>query len=238
MATSAKNTSVLVDGYDLSHYFDTADTDQKLAALDTTTFGSQAKTFTAGLADGAMSLGGVFDGSANAVDQVLQAALSSTSDHVITICPIGAGTLGNVAKIAQAIETDYKVSGAVASVVKTTATIQTDGGAFGGLVLHPLQAETATNNGTAIDNGASSSNGGVANLHVTAESGTTPSITVKVQHSADNTTWADLITFNAATAIGGQNLPVTGTVNRYVRAYWTISGTTPSFTFALAFARK
>lgn len=235
---SAKNTAVLVDGSDLSSYFDSADTDIKLAALETTTFQSGAKTFVAGLLDASISLAGIFDGSANAVDQILQAALAGGADHVITICPVGDQAVGNAAKLCTALETDYKVSSAVAGIIKTSATIQPDGGAWGGVLLHPLIAETATGNSATVDNAISTANGAVANLHITGTSGTTPSLTVVVQHSADNTTWVNLISFNAATAAGAQNLAVTGTVNRYVRVQFTISGTTPSFTFALAFARK
>jgi len=50
--------------------------------------------------------------------------------------------------------------------------------------------------------------------------------------------WVDLITFSAATAATSQRRTVAGTVNRYVREQHTISGSTPSFTYAAAFARR
>lgn len=68
-------------------------------------------------------------------------------------------------------------------------------------------------------------------LNVTAASGTTPSITVNIQSSPDNSTWTTLASFPAqiAVATAHQNF---GPLDRYVRAQWGApSGTTPSFTF-------
>lgn len=67
---------------------------------------------------------------------------------------------------------------------------------------------------------------------VTAASGTTPSLTVIVEHSPDNATWATHTTFTAATAANTERKVLSG-LDRYVRARWTVSGTTPSFTWSL-----
>jgi L-alanine-DL-glutamate epimerase-like enolase superfamily enzyme len=78
-----------------------------------------------------------------------------------------------------------------------------------------------------------------AYLHVTANSRTAGSV-FKVQHSSDNTTFADLITFAtvATTLTGAEKIEVTGTVNRYVRASFAPGGSTGSITYSLAFARR
>lgn len=85
-------------------------------------------------------------------------------------------------------------------------------------------------------------------LSVTAVSGTTPTMTVRIQWSPDNgTTWLDMDTTNlqtaSITATGnftlsvGPSLPVTANRSanqlapRLMRLAWTIAGTTPSFTF-------
>jgi hypothetical protein len=69
-------------------------------------------------------------------------------------------------------------------------------------------------------------------LNVTAASGTTPSLTVVIEHSADNSTWVTHTSFAAKTTTGTER-KVISALDRYVRATWTISGTTPSFTFGL-----
>ena len=70
-------------------------------------------------------------------------------------------------------------------------------------------------------------------LDVTAASGATPSLTVTVQHSPDGTTWTTHSSFTARTAPGTERRVLPG-VDNYVRATWAITGTGPSFTFAVS----
>ena len=109
-------------------------------------------------------------------------------------------------------------------------------------------ARTATGNGTAAINYAGHKNLTVW-INVTAVSGTTPTCVFKLQWSPDNgTTWIDWDTTNlqttSITAVTTATLRVgvnaTTAANagkqdflpRQVRLVWTITGTTPSFTFA------
>lgn len=108
-------------------------------------------------------------------------------------------------------------------------------------------AKTATIAGTTGI--AYNARGLIASVIVSAVSGTTPSLTVKLQFSPDNgTTWVDWDTTNlqstAITAAGTTTFRVfpgaANTANaskndivpRTWRFYYTISGTTPSFTLA------
>lgn len=77
--------------------------------------------------------------------------------------------------------------------------------------------------------------GAQAYLHVTAFTGT--SVDVAIQHSADNSIWANLIDFGSISAVGAQRLTTTGTVNRYLRAI-TGTGTFSSITFAVNCCRN
>lgn len=70
-------------------------------------------------------------------------------------------------------------------------------------------------------------------LSVTAASGTTPSMTVTVENSADGSTWYSAGTFAAKTTVSSERKSFSG-LDRYVRATWAITGTTPSFTFSVA----
>ena len=102
-----------------------------------------------------------------------------------------------------------------------------------GKVLHPETSLSATTNGTSVDNGASSANGGHANLHATVSSGGTWAF--KIQHSPDNAAWADLMTFTInGSAIASEQKVVTGTIDRYTRfvATRTSGSVTPVCTFA------
>lgn len=95
---------------------------------------------------------------------------------------------------------------------------------------------TATASGTGLDGSASSTFGAQFYLHLTAFTGT--SVTVRIQDSADNATFADLsgAAFAAATGVGWQRIAVTGTVRRYVRV--ATAGTFSSATFVVNAVRN
>lgn len=68
-------------------------------------------------------------------------------------------------------------------------------------------------------------------LDVTAAAGT---LTARLESSADGVTgWRTFGTFTAFTAVGAEKLSFVSP-DRYVRVAWTITGGTPSFTFAVS----
>lgn len=102
-----------------------------------------------------------------------------------------------------------------------------------------LRTDTAATHGASVDGGAASSFGAQAYLQVTAFTGT--SVTVTVEDSADNATFAAVtgLTFTAVSAAPAtQRLATAGTatLRRYVRV--SSSGTFTSATFAVAINRN
>jgi len=236
-----KNTIVLLDGYDASSYFNESTTSRSIETSETTSFGSSAKTYIAGLKDGTLSLSGMFDGSTNAIDSIFNSIAGSATDSIVTVGLEGS-TIGTIAHMVGVQETSYEVTSPVADVVTVSAEFQADGGLDSGRVLAPATVVTTatTTNNTSVDNAAATTNGGVGHVHVTANAnnGTT---TIKVQHSTDNSTWVDLITFStiATTVTAARRVEVAAgtTVNRYLRAQITTAGT-GSITTSVAFARR
>jgi hypothetical protein len=226
-----KNTTILIDEFNLSAFFNSADVAATAETAETTTFGNAAKTYIAGLQDATLSLAGLFDGGTDAVDEVLSAALGGSA--IFSIVPAGAGTIGNRASLAEAFATSYGVSAAVGDAVSISAEAQVSGGLIPGVVLANLVARTAAGQTAALDNAASTAGGVKAFLHLTAFSGT--DVTIKIQESADNSTWADLITFTQATGATSEVAAATGTIDRYLRV--DISGTFTTVTFAVTLAR-
>ena len=74
-------------------------------------------------------------------------------------------------------------------------------------------------------------------LDITAVGGTTPSMTLSIETSADGASWFTHTAFAAQTATGKNVLKLTN-LGSYVRANYAISGTTPSFTFSLTMDGK
>lgn len=234
-----KNTAVLVQQYNISSYLNEVSSSQSIETAETSTFGTAAKTYVTGQNDATISFSGLYDGAANAIAEIFEAIISNDSTPVITICPDGGLTVGSKATLAQAKQTSYEISAPVTDVVSLSGEFQVTDGMRGGVILAGNAANTTSTNGASVDGAASSSLGARANLHVTANTRDANTV-IKVQHSADNSTWADLITFTtvAATTLTSQTATATGTVNRYLRATSTISSGTGSITYTVSLSRR
>jgi hypothetical protein len=70
-----------------------------------------------------------------------------------------------------------------------------------------------------------------AQLNVSAASGTTPNLVVLLEDTLDGSTWNTIGTFTAKTTTGREVINVTAPFSDTTRVSWTVTGTTPSFTF-------
>jgi len=230
--------TVYANGYDLTGYLKNFSTSGQADVRDITVFGKTAKEYIAGLKDATLSAEGLLDGATDAIDQVLAAALGGAS-IVWNWYPQGDAVVGGDGYGFDAIETNYEIETPVDDVAVINVEAQSKVGRERVKSLHPLGQESASGSSTVLDNGAATTNGGVAYLQVPAIAGTAPTLDVKIQHSADNVTYTDLIVFaQVAVSRKAERKAVTGTVNRYVKAVWTLTGTGPVSTFHVAFGRK
>ncbi len=229
-----KATVVLGDDVALTGYLTQHTASKTVQIVDVTTYGSDDRVFLAGVEEGALSINGLFDAAASASDVELHSALGASTGKILTV-GYGGLTIGNRTAMLQARETSYNINGSVQDAVRLAATFQADGGIDRGVALHDLTAETGTGNYSSVDNTASTANGSLAHLHVSAFTGT--DCTIKVQHSTDDAIWSDLITFTTVSGVTQERSTSAGTVNRYVRAAIT-AGTFTSVTFAVSFARN
>lgn len=234
-----KSAALIHGAYNLSSFLNDATVGQDVETAETTAFGASAKSYIVGLKDAALSASGMFDGDANAVDEVLAASIGSDTLSPVLLAP-ASNTAGNRCYILQAKTTSYEVSSPVGDVVSVSYDAQADGGADDGVILVAANARTATGNDTSVDNTTSTSNGGVAQLHVTANTMNNTTV-FKVQHSSDNSTFVDLVTFTtvASTTKTSERSTVAAatTVNRYLRVSTTCNGS-GSITYTTAFARR
>lgn len=73
-------------------------------------------------------------------------------------------------------------------------------------------------------------------LNVTAASGTTPTLAVKVVTKNPGPgidKWGDVVSFTQATGITHEVKPIAANIGERVALEWTAGGTTPSFTFSV-----
>jgi|TARA_R110000824_G_scaffold77787_2_gene196625 hypothetical protein len=228
----------LVSGYSLAGTM-TQMTVKKMGATENTdALGDswQEATPTGRLSGELYQTGWFDDASKSSVDALV--VNPGTTSRVVCVAPAG-GTKGKAftgfegaysSEVERLIEKEglhklnctYKVSGAIEE----------------GEIVEALTAQTATGNSASLDNSASSASGGSGYIQVTAESGTSPTMAVKIQHSADDSSFADLITFTTASTVSAERKTVDGTVNRYLRVNRTVGGSSsPSVTYMVAFSR-
>ena len=236
-----KGVSVFIDAYDFSAYFKDLTNSNNVETAETTAFGSNAKTYIVGLKDGSVSLSGYFESTdSTGTDQYFSSILGSATKQKVIIAPEGHSN-GARATVLQSDDTSYEVSGSIGDVVGASAEFQADSGVDHGVILSAGTAVSSTSNGTAVDNSAATSNGGVAYLSVPTNT-RNGNITIKVQQSADNSTFTDLVTFTAVTSTQKTSERVevaAGTsVARYLRVSYTVAGSTGSATPIVAFARR
>lgn len=157
------------------------------------------------------------------------------SQQLVSIAPTGGATAGDVALFGRQLIGNINTPGGnVGDMAAFGMSCTSDTAWANGMVLAPSATRTTTGNGaiTAMT-GPTASQRLYVGLHVTAASGTTPSLTVSIQSAAlvgfgSPTTRA---TFTAAATTGWQFISVTGAItDGFWRAVFTITGTTPSFT--------
>lgn len=203
------------------------------AVLDVTGIDKAAMERLHGVKDGGFEFTSFFNPAAAQAFPVLKTL--PTAD--VTCSYFRGTTLGNPAASCVAKQINYDGSRSDDGEFTFKASVQGNGFGleWGRMLTAGKRTDTtATSPATGVDTLASASFGAQAYLHVFAFTGT--SVTVTLQDSADNSSFAAIATpmaFTAATAIGTQriSIPNTTTVRRYVRAITT--GTFSNAVFAV-----
>jgi hypothetical protein len=242
-----KNTAVYVDEFDLTSYFTDVSITQENEVAETTAFGDTNKSYLLGLRAGTLSMSGMWSADTDGSDEELQALLGNATTPLLTVRE-GAAAIGGSAVIAQANETSYAISSPVADVHTVSADFECTPNQVSNLTFAlaggvQLTAGASIAHGSlgalsSVDNAASSANGGAATLHIPTNT-VNGNTTIKVQHSANDSSWADLLSFTVvgASTKTSEIKAVSGTVNRYLRVSASTAGSSGSITFMVAFAR-
>jgi len=226
-------------GLDLTGYSNKLDLSGEYEEKETTSFASNGwKENILGLGSAKASGEGQWDaGTAALPDDGLWAAFGTAGAWTATPTSAAVGSLAYLTKMSQA---KYSLGGSVGDVAPWSVDWSGTWPLVRGQLIHSAStARTATGNGTSAQLGALLSTQALyVCLHVISVSGTgSPTVTVSVE-SDDATGFPSATTrgtFAAATAIGGQVLKIAGAVtDDWWRVKYTISGSSPSFLFAVS----
>jgi hypothetical protein len=223
---------LLLDGYDILVNKVTA-MHHKITSPTTDTTGL-GDTFETNAPTGVKTLevtqeGAFFDTNLLYSHAAFAAAVPTTPQSTIRIMCMGfaGNTIGyDFFGISGVYSSSYEVLNEGKDLTKANVEYTCSGaGDEDGKILQVLEAKTADWNQASVDNSASSASGGAGYMQCTAGSGFTD-FEGKIQHSADDSSWADLITFTGAVADPyAERITVTGTVNRYLRFTGNVTGT-------------
>jgi hypothetical protein len=204
------------------------------APLDVTGIDKSANERIGGLRNGTIEFSAWFNDAAGAAHPVLSAL--PTTDRIITYCrgtTLGSPAAGMVAK-----QISYDPSRSADGALSESVSAQSNGFGleWGRQLTAGARTDTGATNGTGIDTTASLSFGGQAYLHVFAFTGT--DVTIKIQDSADNVSFADVAGFGFTAVTAGPTteriaLSNTATLRRYLRVITSTTGGFSSCAFAV-----
>ena len=231
MATKATWTRLLVDQWDFSSVSNSLETSVNVQREDVTTFQSTAKQFVAIGAEGGIAQAGYLTTfAANSFEQEITEAINNTESLYVAAL-YGTDTAKCPAYVARGANADGMTIKAASDKVLTLSGSWGEGSGicrgyrmFSGTI-------SATGGQTYIDMGAAGSAGGLAWLFIQAITGTATNATITVQ-SDDNTGFATPATEGTFTfsAVGGQEIALSGAVDRYVRLNATSLGGATNYT--------
>ena len=234
---------IYAGGFDLS-----GDHNQVALAIayedkDVTRFGATGKGRRAGLGEMSLSGGGIVNAGADLQDDRHFADLG-VFQRIMTVAAVG--DLGDKASTFRGVQLEYNPVDAPVGDEHSFTISAKSSGLFlpSATVLHDREtAETTTGNETGQQVGQIlSGENGYAALHVLAVSGTSPTLDVVVE-SDDAVGFPSpttRFTFAQATAVGSEfSTAIAGPItDDWWRVAFTITGTTPSFTFVVTFGIK
>lgn len=209
------------------------------AVIDVTDITQSAYERRGGIRDGAIDWTSYFD--PTTAHPVLSAL--PTADVLVSYIPPTVA-LGNPACAMVAKQINYDPTRAHAGDLTVAVSSQAngDGLEWGKLATPGKRTDGAATNGTGVDDGASTAFGLQAYLHLFAFTGT--DVTIKLQDSADNVTFADLAGAAFAQVTGGapafQRIVISNaaTVRRYLRVATVTTGGFSNAVFAVIYDRN
>jgi hypothetical protein len=236
--TSGLGDNFYLGGYDLSG--DTASLDEVgggPALIDVTGIDKSAYERIGGVRDGRIEWTSHFNDGPNGNDgtHARLSSLPTTDRHLMYF---RGTTLGNpvAAMVAKQLNYDWTRADDGKISIKVRAEANGYGLEWGQSLTAGKRTDTAATNGTSIDTGASADFGAQAYLQVFAFTGT--DVTIKIQDSADNSTFADVTGLSFTQVTSGPTVERlatsnTATIRRYIRAITVTTGGVTSVQFAV-----
>ncbi len=225
---------VLQGGRDLKADLTTHSIDREAIIEETLVLGESDETHAAvGINKASISQDGIFDDRANGIND----ALVGLTEEVMCVGFAGnvlpaSGVARDFVGMKGQIQNNYNRIAERGALTKAAASYLANGIVEECKLLHPHTAETAASgntDGNSHDNAASSANGGAGYMQISKLTlGGYTDVTLRIRDSADDISFATLISFTAegsGDGLAGERVAITGTIRRYTSSSWTFNGT-------------
>jgi len=224
MAKPGRKARVFLDKYEITGYLNSVTLTMSVGMEEDTVFQKTSSTFAPTLKSWTLDEGGFFE---KDLDSYLNTYLG-LEDKPHSFAIEGAASVGDIVYSgAGPIEASYELSSPVGALITASISLQGSGDLERTKTLR-YSSETASGTGSVLDWGSPGTDGAAGYLHVVRKR-TDSTLVVTIQDSPDQTTWTDLITFTSTTDETAERKAVTGSVDRYLRAIWTVTdGAAPS----------
>ena len=227
--------AIYVGGRDLSGNVTSVDTvSARRATIDTPTIDSAAMVRLQGQADGEITVTSWFDDGTNLEHDAFSPL--PTTDVTVLYCRGTAADSPAAGLVAKQINYDGSKSQDKALTLNVQCLSSGGVPLEWGVLLQAEATHSSAGSSSSKDDGSSTSNGLAAYLQLIDINSGSP--TFKIEDSANNSSWADLVSFTAV-ANGNeptaQRVEVSGTVNRYLRV--TSTGTFSNAKFIIMYRR-
>ena len=212
-AVHGKNGRVYIEGFDMSCYMNSANLDTSVDVSDITVFCDNSKRYLEGLKDATFAGDGVYDDDVDTLDTLINDIKGVNA--VYSYYP-ALDTKGNIGYGFESIRTAANIAVSITEHVNFSLAAQGDDGVDRIVSITPKVLIDEDGSTTSLDLGVggNGTTGGVLYVHITDITGT---VTVVVEDSADNTTWATLHSVGAVSAVDGLRVALTGNIDRYIR---------------------
>lgn len=222
--------AIFVGGYNLISYLTGQSHKKSVALEDATSMGESWRNMqSTGVREFDLAYEGFYDDAATTgIDARVVAQNGNT--HVISVLPDGNVLSKYFIGFKGPVQAAYERLLGIASLHKARITYQGSGEVEDGVVVktHGAVTTDADTESAPHDGAAASALGAVGYLQCTAITlDTATDLVVKLRHSADASSWADLGTFTALTARGAQRLAIAAGANmprRYLATSWAWTG--------------
>lgn len=221
---SAKDATILINGSKFSTYTTAYEIQSSVDPIEATGFADGSKNYIPGMMTAKIAADMLWD--ATTSTGVIAKMKTAGQTGVVTIIP-ELYALGVPTVSLPYLQANFQPGASVSDILKigniSFESYGSNNGAEYGKALYQGTV-TSTTTSTGVDNLAASTVKYAAVLHVWTPT-TTDTYVVKVQHSTNNSTWADLASFALnGNTITAERITGTGTVNQYRRILATRTG--------------